>query len=98
METSCLDYKTTSKIIANITFPFNYARVKPADGTLQWTRCELRGIHSQAGPQGHRAFSPKIYIFTFAFSNWAWACRSASLRTASRSSSKDTSESDGRLV
>lgn len=98
METSCLDYKTRLKIITNITFPFNYACVEPADGTLQWTRCELRGIHSQTGPQGHSAFSPKTDIFTFAFSNCAWACRSASLRTASRSSSKDTSESDGRLV
>lgn len=55
------------------------------------------GCPQGPGAGGLRQQPPSLFL-TLAFSSWANAWRSASFLKASRSSSRDTSESDGRLV
>lgn len=58
------------------------------------------GTPQSEGPNGHPPWPIQVSptLLTLAFSSWASAWRSASFLKASRSSSRDTSESDGRLV
>lgn len=67
---------------------------------MVWVRMDLKNqlVSIPALKLEHFMVCNMQHHLTLAFSSCAWACRSASLRTASLSSSRDTSESDGRLV